>query len=50
MHGLNIEDEMMDILSYEIQAELDREILALIRTKADSNSYSYVAGQQGTLT
>lgn len=50
MHGLNIEDEMMDILSYEIQAELDREILALIRTKADGNSYSYVDGQQGTLT
>lgn len=50
MHGLNIEDEMMDILSYEIQAELDREILTLIRTKADSNNYSYVDGQQGTLT
>ncbi len=49
MHGLNIEDEMMDILAYEITAEIDREIMAAVRTAANNNSYSYVSGQQGTL-
>lgn len=50
MHGLNIEDEMMDILSYEIQAELDREIISAVHTKAALNSNSFVSGQQGTLS
>jgi hypothetical protein len=50
MHAISIEDEMIDILSYEISAEIDREIIAAIRTAADTNSYSYVAGQQGTLS
>lgn len=49
MHGLSIEDEMMDILSYEIVAEIDREILAAIRSAAGNNTASYVSGQQGTL-
>ena len=40
MHGLNIEDEMMDILAYEITAEIDREIVASIRTAAASNTNS----------
>lgn len=30
MHGLNIEEEMMDILAYEITAEIDRELIANI--------------------
>ena len=50
MHGLNIEDEMMDILAYEVTAEIDREIVAKIRTAADGNAYSQVAGKLGTLS
>ena len=50
MHGLNIEDEMMDILAYEVTAEIDREIVAKIRTAADGNAYSNVAGKLGTLS
>lgn len=30
MHGLNLEEEMMDILSYEITQEIDRELIAAI--------------------
>lgn len=30
MHGLNVEEEMMDILAYEITAEIDRELIANI--------------------
>ena len=37
MHGLNLEDEMADILSYEITAEIDRELIGEIRTLADDN-------------
>ena len=40
MHGINIEREMMDALSYEITAEIDRELLAAIRTSAASNPNS----------
>ena len=36
MHGLNMEDEMMDILSYEITAEIDRQLVGTIRTSAMS--------------
>ncbi len=32
MHGLNIEEEMMDILSYEITAEIDRELIEQIES------------------
>ena len=31
MHGLKIEDEMMDVLAYEITAEIDRELINAIR-------------------
>ena len=31
MHGLNLEEEMMDVLAYEITAEIDRELIAKIR-------------------
>ena len=32
MHGLDLEEEMMDILAYEITAEIDRELIAAIDT------------------
>jgi hypothetical protein len=32
MHGLNLEEEMMDVLAYEITAEIDRELIAKIRS------------------
>lgn len=38
MHGLVMEDEMMDILSYEITAEIDRQIINAIRTSAMTGS------------
>jgi len=31
MHGLNLEEEMMDILAYEITQEIDRELMLAIR-------------------
>lgn len=49
MHGLDIEAEMLDILSYEIQAEIDREIVEAIKTTANANANSYVAGKKGVL-
>ena len=41
MHGLNIEEEMLDVLSYEITAEIDRELIGVIRTVSDSNPNSH---------
>ncbi len=41
MHGLNLEEEMMDVLSYEITAEIDREIIAAMRSIATSGGKSY---------
>ena len=41
MHGLNLEEEMTDALSYEITAEIDRELMAQIRSVAPSTSYDY---------
>jgi hypothetical protein len=32
MHGLNLEEEMMDVMSYEVTAEIDRELIGKIRT------------------
>lgn len=49
MHGLDLEEEMMDILAYEITAEIDREIVNEIRAAANKNIYSNVTGQLGTL-
>ena len=34
MHGLDLESEMMDILSYEITQEIDRELIYTIKTAA----------------
>jgi len=40
MHGLNIEEEMMDILAYEITAEIDRELIFKIKESANLNTSS----------
>ena len=50
MHGLEVEKEMMDILAYEITAEIDREIMNVIRVAANANPDSFVPGMGGTLT
>jgi len=43
MHGLNLEEELMDILAYEITAEIDRELMAQIDTVlTDDGTTSYV--------
>ena len=36
MHGLDLEEEMMDILSYEITAEIDRELINSIDTAVNN--------------
>lgn len=42
MHGLNLEEEMMDVLAYEITAEIDRELIFKIKSAADLNASSQV--------
>jgi len=47
MHGLDLEGEMMDILSYEITQEIDRELITAIKTSATgstatSSSWNYL--------
>lgn len=44
MHGLDLEEEMMDILAYEITAEIDREIVNTIRAAANRNKLSNIGG------
>jgi len=46
MHGLNIEEEMMDILAYEITAEIDRELIAKIKESANLNTSSVAVDYQ----
>lgn len=41
MHGLNLEEEMMDILAYEITAEIDREIINKMNSVAVSSYWDY---------
>jgi len=41
MHGLDLEEEMMDVLSYEITAEIDREIIANIRDNSTTSTWDY---------
>lgn len=41
MHGLDLEEEMLDILAYEITAEIDRELVNAINTAAVSSSWDY---------
>jgi hypothetical protein len=43
MHGLNLEEEMMDILAYEITAEIDRELITTIDTAATTSTWNYAA-------
>lgn len=45
MHGLNIEEEMMDILAYEITAEIDRELIFKIKQAADLNPNSQIGAK-----
>jgi hypothetical protein len=40
MHGLELEDEMMDLLAYEITAEIDRELITKMRALAVTNNAS----------
>lgn len=40
MHGLDLEEEMMDALAYEITAEIDRELVTKIDTVAATNARS----------
>lgn len=49
MHGLDLEEEMMDILAYEITAEIDREIVNEIRLAANQNAKSNITGKLGNL-
>lgn len=46
MHGLNIEEEMMDILAYEITAEIDRELIFKIKQAAAGNANSQIVDYQ----
>lgn len=41
MHGLDLEEEMMDILAYEITAEIDRELIASIDTVVTAGGANY---------
>jgi Major capsid protein Gp23 len=52
MHGLNLEEEMMDILAYEITQEIDRELIANIDATVRSVSgfdttWDFLASAQG---
>lgn len=48
MHGLDLEEEMMDVLAYEITAEIDRELIAAIRNNStNAGTWDYVASTDG---
>lgn len=49
MHDLDLEEEMMDILAYEITSEIDRELVNEIRLAANQNKKSNIDGQLGKL-
>lgn len=46
MHGLDLEEEMMDMLAYEITAEIDREIVNAVNSAAVSSSWDYASSTQ----
>jgi len=48
MHGIDAESEMMDILSYEITAEIDRELIDQIRSVATSGNWDFNASTAST--
>jgi len=41
MHGLDLEEEMMDVLAYEITAEIDREIINKVNSVAVASTWDY---------
>lgn len=47
MHGLDLEEEMMDVLAYEITAEIDREIIGEIRDAASTDTWDYDSDPDG---
>jgi len=47
MHGLDLESEMTDALSYELTAEIDRELMSEIRSVAISSSFDYSSDFDG---
>lgn len=47
MHGVNIEREMINVLQYEIQAELDRELLAACKTAATASTNLDISATDG---
>lgn len=47
MHGLDLEEEMMDALSYEITAEIDRELMTAIRNAATTKSFGMDSDTDG---
>jgi len=47
MHGLDLEEEMMDILAYEITAEIDRELVDTINGVANTSTWSYLSNADG---
>ncbi len=47
MHGLDLEEEMMDILAYEITAEIDREIVNVVNGIAEASTWSYSTSADG---
>lgn len=48
MHGLDLEEEMMDVLAYEITQEIDRELIEKMRTLAGTNVNSDLNVNYGT--
>jgi hypothetical protein len=40
MHSINVESELLNLLTYEIKMEIDRELIAAVGTAAASNSNS----------
>ena len=46
MHGLDLEEEMMDILAYEITAEIDREIINKVNSVAVSSTWDYTSSTE----
>lgn len=47
MHGVNIEREMVNYLDYEVRAELDRELIASIKSVATSTTAFDVSAADG---
>jgi hypothetical protein len=41
MHNLDLEEEMMDMLAYEITAEIDRELVTEVNAQADTNTTTW---------